>query len=190
MDFRNIKKLNIGGVDLKQLFIGADQVWKAGYKNWVQYSTESDGVTIYNGGLGYKEGYRVRSGGAEQATTNTACTGFIPFKKGDVLRIYPAFAGQNIVNSINFANSSRTNIGQASGTTAMYGICTYAPDEWNAAVTSNVNGVTVIDMTNIPRTDDVAYVRITHCIAKASSGYKPIISSGAEIIVTINEEIA
>lgn len=190
MDFSILKKLNLGGIDVVQLFVNGEQVFKAGYKNWVKYSTEADGVTIYNGGLGYKDGCRVRSGGAEQTTTDTACTGFIPFKKGDVLRIYPAFAGQNIVNAINFANASYTNIGQASGTTAMYGICTYAPDEWNAAVTSNVNGVTVIDMTNIIRTDDVAYVRITNCIAKTSNGYKPIISSGAEMIVTINEEIA
>ena len=33
MDFSAIKKLTIGGVELKQLFIGGIQVWKSGYKN-------------------------------------------------------------------------------------------------------------------------------------------------------------
>lgn len=187
--FSNIKKLSVDGINLVELYINGNLEWKSGPKNWVKYSTEADGVTIYNGGLGYKDGYRVRSGGAEQTTTDTACTGFIPFKKGDVLRIYPAFAGQNIVNAINFANADRANIGQMTGSGSAYGICTYAPDEWKSAVNNNVNGVTVIDMTNISRTDDVAYVRITNCIAKTSSGYKPIINSGAEMIVTINEEI-
>ena len=35
-------------------------------KNWVPYSTEADGITIYNDGLGYKEGYRLSSSGAEK----------------------------------------------------------------------------------------------------------------------------
>ena len=59
MDLTKLKKLVIGGIELKQLLINGVQVWKSGYKNWVKYSTEADGVTIYNGGLGYKNGYRM-----------------------------------------------------------------------------------------------------------------------------------
>jgi hypothetical protein len=59
-------------------------------------STEKDGITIYNGGLGYKNGYRVRSGGAEVTQQSAVCTGFIPFVKGDKLYIYPPFTGLNI----------------------------------------------------------------------------------------------
>jgi hypothetical protein len=78
-------------------------LWQAvTYKNWVKYSTESDGITIYNGGLGYKDGYRIRSGGAESGTKNGVCTGYIPYVKGDKLYIYPPFTGLNTINAINF----------------------------------------------------------------------------------------
>ena len=101
IDFSGIKKLTIGGVELKQLFINGVQVWKSGYKNWVRYSTEDDGVTIYNGGKGYKDEYRVRSGGAESSLVGGTITGFIPFKKGKILRLYPPFVGVNTGNGIN-----------------------------------------------------------------------------------------
>lgn len=122
MDFSKIKRFHMDGIELKSISINGVHVW-TGYKNWVKYSTESDGVTIYNNGLGYKDGYRVRSGGAEvEQGSTTSCTGFIPFKKGDVLRIYPQFHGLNIVNAINYANASFQNIGQATGSGG-YGIC-------------------------------------------------------------------
>jgi hypothetical protein len=60
------------------------------YKNWVLHSINQDG-TIYNG-VGYKNGYRVRSGSAEGADSNASCTGFIPAKEGDVIRV----SGYNI----------------------------------------------------------------------------------------------
>jgi hypothetical protein len=108
MDLRNLKKLTVGGISLKQLLVNGIQVWKSGYKNWVKFSTEADGKTIYNGGLGYKDGYRIRSGGAEAAASDSICTGYIPFKKGDILRISPAFTGLNTSNALNFSNASFT----------------------------------------------------------------------------------
>ena len=43
IDFSKFKKLTIGGVELKQLFINGIRVWKSGYKNWVKFSTENGG---------------------------------------------------------------------------------------------------------------------------------------------------
>lgn len=55
------------------------------YTNLVPSSINADG-TIYNT-TGYKNGYRLNSSGSESAQAGSACTGFIPFSIGDVLRI-------------------------------------------------------------------------------------------------------
>lgn len=162
-------------------------LWEAGYINMVPLSINADG-SIYNGGLGYKDGYRIRSGGAEGESGNAVCTGFIPFKKGDVLRIYPAFVGRNTDNAINFADASFTNLGQNTATGSSYGICGTNDALWDAALKNAVDGVSVVDISNIPNAGDVAYVRITNFYGTSSGQTSPI-SSGAELIVTVNEEI-
>lgn len=182
MDFSKFKKLTIGGVELKQLFINGVQVWKAGYKNWVKYSTESDGVTIYNGGLGYKNGYRVRSGGAEGATTGGSCTGFIPVKGGDVVRFSGwDMAAQNNENAVNVSNSEFENIGQFAGA-GEYGIFA---DAYKAYSRSSM----VLEKTGIwkwvvpPAASGVAHIRVSGLTNPSYVG------SYADMIVTINEEI-
>lgn len=182
MDFSKFKKLTIGGVELKQLFINGIQVWKSGYKNWVKYSTEADGVTIYNGGLGYKDGYRIRSGGAESESSNTTITGFIPFKQGDILRISPAFSGKNTENAINFFVGN-TNFGQATHSGARYGNCSNANGWSQANIFSEEDGVTVLDISKVTNGDGITHVRITHFLGGG------ILNSGSGIIVTVNEEI-
>ena len=189
-DFSQFPRLEIGGKRVKQITRKSDGLvlWSAGYINMVPLSTTDDGVTIYNGGLGYKNGYRIRSGGAEAAADNAVCTGFIPFKTGDVLRIYPAFIGRNTDNAINFADASFTNLGQRVDVGGGYGICTTNSALWGACETV-VNGVSVVDISNIPNAGDVAYVRITNIYGQTGDGTQSPISSGAELIVTINEEI-
>lgn len=86
IDFRPIKKLTIGGVELKQLFINGVQVWKGGYKNWVPHSTETDGVTIYNAPAGCMYGWRMNSSGEIREQTEANHTGYIPMTFGDVIR--------------------------------------------------------------------------------------------------------
>ena len=54
--------------------------------NRVNLSINPDG-TIYNGGLGYKRGYRIRSGGAELEFETGVCSGYIEVKPGDVVAI-------------------------------------------------------------------------------------------------------
>lgn len=182
IDFTTIKKLSIESVELKQLFIDGVQVWKSGYKNWVPLSIDTDG-SIYNGGLGYKNGYRLRSGGAEGALQNAACTGFIKVNPGDVIRIagWP-FEGSGSGNGINASDSSFTNIGQAA-TNGSYGIFAGAYSAYNYE-----NGVIkerdyVYRWVVPPAASAVAYIRIT--------GWDNVNNLvGSDMIVTINEEIA
>jgi hypothetical protein len=184
MDFSIIKALTIPEGEVTKIEANGVVLWQAvTYKNWAKYSTEADGTTIYNNGLGYKDGYRVRSGGAEAELVRAICTGFIPFKKGDVLRIYPAFIGKNTENAINFSDASRTNLGQQTGVTS-YGICQVNQSLWVASAKNVVDGVTVVDISNIPNANDVAYVRVTNYKGEGGT-----ISSGAEMIITVNEEI-
>ncbi len=59
----------------------------AGYTNQIPLSTEADGVTIYNGGIGYKTDARLNSSAEEVAVTGMCCTGYIPATGGDIIRI-------------------------------------------------------------------------------------------------------
>lgn len=186
MDFSTVKKLVIPEGEVTKITDASGNVlWQSGYTNQVPLSTESDGKTIYNGGKGYKDGYRVRSGGAESEQASACCTGFIPFRKGDVLRIYPKFQGLNTQNAINYFTASFQNIGQCTGLGG-YGICE-GSNSSQFRPTTDENGIGVLHLvTNLA--DDVAYIRVTNQIAYANS-YQPLITTGADMIVTVNEEI-
>lgn len=179
MDFQNLKKLTIGGVELKQLFINGIQVWKSGYKNWARFSTESDGKTIYNGGKGYKDGYRVRSGGAEGATERGSCSGFIPVEGSDVVR----FSGWDMSvaaneNAINVADSSFANIGQTTGL-GYYGIFQSGYSAYTLEKSLVQEKTGIWKWVAPPAASGIAYIRV--------SGYT--MGDGSKMIVTINEEI-
>ena len=150
-------------------------LWKTGSKNWVPFSTEADGVTIYNNGLGYKDGYRVRSGGEEAESTSGTATGFIPIKRGDIVRIYPAFENYNTNNAINFADMNFVNLGQITDTGQAYGICA---GKTSTYFTSVINNMSVLNYTD-SMDQTIAYVRITNLLYK--------IDSGSEMIVNIEE---
>lgn len=153
-------------------------------KNWVKYSTEANGTTIYNNGLGYKDGYRVRSGGLEASQGHTTITGYIPFVKGDKLYIYPPFQGLNTTNTVNFYDSSFNCLGQITDNGTPYGIC-HASHK-----TKVVNGVSVLDISNVTvsRDNEIAYVRIGNHIKTIDATIVPLIQSGAEMIITKNEK--
>lgn len=179
MHLPNQKSINIDGIDMKELLINGVSIWKSGYTNLVPLSTEADGKTIYNNGLGYKNGYRIRSGGAEQAATEGVCTGFISFVKEDKLYIHPAFTGGNTNNAINFVDASFTNLGQITDSGNGYGICAGNPSAFKTKV---INGVSVLDLSSntISGVENIAFVRITNNYYQAT---------GAEMIITKNEEI-
>ena len=179
MMFSDLKKLVIPEGEVNKITVGGVTIWE-NMKNWVKFSTEADGVTIYNGGLGYKNGYRVRSGGAEGTTDRGSCTGFIPLKAGDTVRL----SGYNALyndgsNAINVFNASKENIGQAVANTPTHGYgifeTQYKAYGW-ASITQNPTGVYVWVA---PPHADIAFMRV--------SGYT--LADGSKMIVTVNQEI-
>lgn len=152
------------------------------FTNRVKTSTEADDVTIYNGGLGYKNGYRIRSGGTEATIGYGACIGYLPAVGGDVVRMfgYDALAVQN-ANAINVFDKNHTNLGQtvAGSGTAGYGIfnATWAEYNWfrTQGVKEESQGVYAW---TIPPDESIAYIRV--------SGYT---GDGSMMLITINEEI-
>ena len=176
MDFSTVKALSIKEGVVKKIECNGVIIWQEApsIKNWARCSINQDG-TVYNNGQGYKVGYRVRSGGAEGINTYAVCTGFIPLKSGDTLRISPPFSGLNTENCINFYKSDFTNFGQITDSGALYGSCTSA---YKPTVINGVSSLTLDSRHN----DTIAYIRITHHTTDTSNG--------ANFIITINEEIA
>lgn len=152
-------------------------VISGGFTNQVPISINADG-TIYNG-VGYKEGYRVRSGGTE-VEYNATCTGFIPVKAGDIVRTKGwNFKNANNGNALNVSDDAFTNIGQASMGGGDYGIFTKSAykNYGNASIVEETTGV--YKWVVPPASSGVAYIRI--------SGYGVV--DGSTMIVTVNEEI-
>lgn len=181
IDLTGIKKLVIGGVELKKLAVNGVEVWSS-YTNWVPLSINADG-TIYNG-TGYKNGYRIRSGGAEATFGSASCTGFIPVKGGDVVRLsgYDVEAAYN-ANAINVSDASFTNLGQITPSYADAGYGIFASDAafvnhcWKNSVSQETDSVW---KWTVPEGAGIEYIRV--------SGYTG--GNGANMIVTVNEEIA
>lgn len=170
-------------------FRGAPAQSELKVKNWVRYSTEDDGVTIYNNGRGYKNCTRVRSGGTEAFQYSSACTGYIPFTKADKLYIFPHFIGSNTSNAINYYDSNFNCLGQRTNSGGNYGFCN------SSFATQIVNGVTVLDLSAAKAQsgsgctiDDIAYVRVSNDITEAGNSLS-LISHGSEMIISKNEEI-
>jgi len=179
-DFETLKALTIPEGEVIKIERGNEVLWeKVLFKNWARYSINADG-TIYNNGLGYKEGYRVRSGGTEAANATSTITGYIPIKGGEFVEIYGVdFFHANSDNAINVSDSSFENLGQivANYATAGYGIFA---DEYRAycfnTVTQKGNGA--YRWVAPPADSGIAYIRVT---ARTTNG--------AGLIVAVNQEI-
>ncbi len=186
--FTNTKALSIPEGEVIKIECGDAVLWEKeilpSYKNWVKYSTELDGTTIYNGGLGYKDGIRLRSGGAEGVQPESSCTGYIPVKGEDTVRMsgYNALQGGATYNGINVYDSSFTNLGQAvvNYADSGYGIfaSTYSSYGWSSVV-EDPSGVYVW---TVPPDASIAYMRVMGYTVGDGK-------TGADMIVTVNEEI-
>lgn len=143
------------------------------YTNQVTISTDTDG-NVFNG-TGYKDGYRINSSGAEVALSGFAATGFIPFTKGQTIRI----GGEGITYDsygclLMFYDTNKTVIANVGISYQHVGSTTYGT--WTTEETS----VFCLDpVYNYPNTfsGDSLYIRIS---AKGS---------GANLIVTLDEKI-
>lgn len=186
--YRPKLKIGNGSSTLAQLpFLGNDPITKVDINNIfnqannkVPRSIDANG-NIYNG-TGYKNGYRVRSQGGEGETNTGACTGFIPVKGGDVIRISGCeFNVSANENAINVSNSSFSNIGQFTMIGAHYDL--FNQSAYSAYGFSSVvqESETVWKWIVPPASSGIAYIRI--------SGYNQSGSNGATLIVTVNKPI-
>ena len=143
------------------------------YTNQVPISTDADG-NVYNG-TGYKDGYGISSSGAEAALRSATATGFIPFTKGQTIRI----GGEGITYDkygclLMFYDLSKTVIANAGISYDKIGNTTYGT--WTTEETS----VFCLDPNDTyPNTlsGNSGYIRIS------ANG------SGANLIVTLDEKI-
>lgn len=178
MTFSDLKKLVIPEGEVNKITVGGVTIWE-NMKNWVKFSTEADGVTIYNGGLGYKNGYRVRSGGAESENPDASCTGYIPLKAGDVVRMKGWNANlSSAANSITIFNASKEAIGQVvANFSPGYGIfsSTYTEYAWSSVI-ENPTGVYAWVA---PPHNAIAFMRVT----------AHTLGDGSQMIITVNQEI-
>lgn len=185
LDFTGVKAIAIPEGNVKKITANGTVLWEApSFKNWVPYSTTSDGKTIFNG-TGYKNGVRIRSGGAEGSVSYGSCTGFMPVKGGDVVRLsgYDVTNTAGAANAINVADGTFTNLGQLACNSPNwgYGIIqeSWSDYNWGAAkgVKEESPGVYVW---TVPPDSRIAYIRV--------SGHTS--GDGSKMIVTINEEIS
>lgn len=148
------------------------------YTNLVPTSIDTDG-SIYNG-TGYKDNVRLSSSGSVSGTaqTGSVVTGFIPFTNTDVIRIKGA-KWRNMTEEqgghwyIAFYNSNKTLLIAVADSAYE---STYAT---SVSVTYDEStGVTTFDITDDSFQTNTAYFRI--------NAY----GNGADLIVTVNEEIA
>lgn len=159
---------------------GTITLWPEKYLNLVPSSIDTDG-TIYNG-CGYIDGYRLSSSGALKAQANSAATGFIKATKTDVVRMagvkwlttegYNYFAmydeSFNLIETVNYSKGETTQNGWSYNSKG-------ALDRANTYVYVE-NDITRFDIA-LKDGYDYAYIRI--------SAY----GSGADMIITVNEEI-
>lgn len=183
IDFSAIKKLTIGGVALKQLFINGIQVWKS-FTNQVPLSTDTDG-SIFNG-VGYKENVRLSSSGgiSGSAQNGSVTTGFIPFHgDGSVLRLKGVEWKDTHGNGHHYLSYYDENKKHLTYLSADM----YSGGTWNhvVTVTRDANGVeTVVWNKDYGDTNSVLNgVRQAKFIRITARG------KGTDMIVTINEEI-
>lgn len=154
-------------VNIPSAVTDTETITAPNYTNQIPISTDTAGG-VYNG-VGYKSGYYLESNGSEVAGGNTLVTGFIPVKKGDIIRIKDASIDNTLMIALyQSSKATSNNIGKTianiqSGTA--YGSITVSGGEivWDTSTIGYYFW------------NDFAYMRAT------------ILSSNA--IITVNEQI-
>ena len=144
----------------------------ATYTNQLPIAAGADG-SAYNGGLGYKEGYRLNSSGAETETKGITVTGFIPCKPGDVIRLA----------NMDFDSAD---------TSSAHRLALYDADKANILVRSAPDvGINYAETFGAVLDDDGGIVRFTIPASQTAAAYFRISAAGisSETIITINEAI-
>lgn len=153
-----------------------------GYTNLVPTSTDTDG-SIYNG-TGYKDDTRLSSSGgvSSSAQAGSVTTGFMPYSSLGVIRIKGATWSNNDSTKhyyLNAYDSGKTYLGGISATgweNGNFGMVSVDYDEATGVTTITFDG-TQTSTTTIQYFSNAAYIRLN------------ALGSGADLIVTVNEEI-
>ena len=178
----NVSRLTIPEGEVARITCNGTVLWQRGYINRVPRSIDTDG-SIYQG-KGYIDGYRLSSSGGLSAQANTATTGFIAATASDVIRMagaawqcpggfcYLAFydAAFALLGSMSCTGEGDESTGYARG------IVKFKND--SVKLPTIQNGVTTFDNHTFTDGSKIAYIRV--------NGY----GSGADMIVTLNEEIS
>ena len=189
MDFRTLKKLSIGGVELKQLFINGIQAWKAiTFKNLVPESTDTDG-SIFNK-TGYKDNARLGSNGSvsSSAQAGSVTTGFIPCVQGntDIIRIKDAVWLRDQIATghyyLHYYDANKNQLAYISS--SQYDAETTYQNMMDISYDANT-GITTFIHKNPNATGS-----ITEYAKRAKYFRLNAYGKGADLIVTVNEEIA
>lgn len=154
------------------------------YTNKVPTSIDASGA-VFNG-VGYQDNARINSSGAlsSSAANHTTVTGFIKVSGGDVVRVkgcaFMNIEGNN-ANSIGVYNSAKTHLGTTTVGGSAYGIfsSTYSAYNFSSVVEEKTG---VYKWVVPPTASGVEWIRL--------SCYGDGVTPGANLIVTVNEEIA
>lgn len=155
-------------VDFPEIVV-AESVTSPTYTNQVPLSVDASGA-IYNG-TGYKSGVYLNSAGEELSGTGLVTSGYIPVKKGDIIRIKDTSRvniDTTLVMALTAAKAGTANCGKtinAIQSSALYGTVTVSGN----VVTWDTSGIGYYFW------DNFAWLRVT--------------THSADAIVTVNEEI-
>lgn len=143
------------------------------YTNQVTLSTDING-NIFNN-TGYKDGYRINSSGVEAEYNRYACTGFIPFTKGQTIRI----GGEGITFSDYGCVVMFYDLSKAVLTNKGIGYQHVGNTSYGTWTTENTSVFCLDPNDNYPNTltTEQGYIRVS---AKGN---------GANLIVTLDEKI-
>lgn len=179
MDFSTLKALTIPQGYVVKIEVNGVTIWEmpSSYTNQVPISIDADG-SVFNG-TGYQDGMRVRSGGALGSWSGAVATGFIPVKAGDVILFTcnEWDTRANNGNTINFGYISGgvfTSLGSYTTGGAVYGLYS-SSSEWEILMATKVRDG--IWKQVVPPNASITHMRMS-CYG-----------AGADLIVTVNEEI-
>ena len=184
MNLAQVKKLVIPEGEVRRIEKDGAVLWRGGYTNQVPLSTDTDG-SIFNG-TGYKDNVRLSSSGgiSGSAQSGSTTTGFIPINgAADIIRMkgvewVTATDGKHYY--LNYYDANRTFLDYTSAAIYANGNMGHI-----LTVTRDADGVETVvwnesygtTNTLLQHVRKAAFVRIT---ARGS---------GANMIVTVNEEI-
>ena len=155
-------------VDFPEIVV-AETITAPAYTNQIPVSADANGA-VYNG-TGYKSGVYLNSAGEELSGTGLVTSGYIPVKKGDIIRIKDTSRvniDTTLVMALTAAKAGTANCGKtinAIQSNALYGTVTVSGN----VVTWDTSGIGYYFW------DNFAWLRVT--------------THSADAIVTVNEEI-